>query len=117
MKGKYKDWVNVSNLAKPRSMDRSDVAEWQPINSDILSTSDHEAYYLSQRNAATENVATNTTTKNKLSNPAANEFVFSEPQITEIEKDETVVVHEVNKQNRQNLTNGNILVFMPKLET
>ena len=60
-------------------------------SNDITLNNDHEVNDFLQRIAATENVPPSTATKNKLSSPVVNKFVFTDTQPTEIENDETIL--------------------------
>ena len=93
-KGKYKNWVNVSNGVKSWSMDWSDVTEWHPVNNDIIPNYNHEDNTLLPSNREAEKV---------LSNPIADEFIFTDPQTTEIENNEFIIAHDDSQLQNNNL--------------
>ena len=95
-KRKYKNCVTISNGGKSWSMDSSDAAEGHPVNGDIRATDNYEHNTLLRSNREPEKV---------LLNPTVDEFISTDLQPIEIEKNEFIIAHDESQ-----LQNNNVLL-------
>ena len=75
-------------------MDSSDVTEGHPVNSDIIHTDNHEDNTLLHSNREAEKV---------LSNTIVDEFIYTDFQSIEIEKNEFVIAHDDSQLQNNNV--------------
>ena len=78
--GKYIKWGKNFD-----TFDWSDVTEWHPVNKDIIPNDSHDY---------SSSLPSNREAKKVLSNPIVDRFISTDPQSTEIEKNEFIIAHD-----------------------